>query len=104
MAVIGGRYELLRQIAAGGVGEVWDGWDKVLNRPVAVKVVHGNGDQARRLQAEAKAAASIDHAGVVSVHDSGRNDDMAWLVMERLPGRTLDDELKAGPMPAWRAK
>lgn len=90
------------------MGEVWAGLDRRLDRRVAVKVLHAplglDGDQRARFAAEARAAARLNHPNVVTVYDSGEHEGCPYLVMELLPGRTLADELAAGPLEEGRAR
>lgn len=97
-----GRYEQRGVLGRGGMAEVRDGWDTRLCRPVAIKVLHpafnSDPDLRRRFEVEARAAAALEHPNVVAVHDFGEHDDSPFIVMERLPGRTLHDVMGAGPM------
>jgi serine/threonine-protein kinase len=98
--MIGGRYELVEHIASGGMGDVWQGRDRVLDRTVAVKLLRAPaGDPAfgERFRAEARTMATISHPGVVDVYDFGADPDAgAYLVMKYIDGeslaRTLDRE------------
>jgi serine/threonine protein kinase len=100
--LVGGRYRLRSQLGRGSMGIVWLAQDKVLDRPVAVKqVIRGCSPQesptiTEQALAEARAAASIDHAGVVRVHDLVESEGAGWIVMELLSGRSLRDALDAG--------
>jgi serine/threonine-protein kinase len=89
------------------MGEVRAGRDERLARDVAVKFLHPelveHADARRRFDVEARAAARLVHPNVVTVYDCGEDGDVPFLVMERLPGRTLRDELADGPMPVERA-
>jgi serine/threonine protein kinase len=88
------------------MGVVWLARDEVLHRSVALKQVIRSAAQARtttyaQALAEARAAAGVDHPGVVRIHDVLENDGVAWVVMELLSGRILRDALDAeGPLPA----
>jgi serine/threonine-protein kinase len=102
------RYRLDRRIATGGMGEVWQGQDTVLDRPVAVKVLKPEfADDATfrsRFESEARHAASLQHPNVASVFDFGevQDDDGSrpFLVMEMVPGEPLSSLLVSGrPMP-----
>jgi serine/threonine protein kinase len=90
-----GRYELRGLLGRGGMAEVYDGWDTRLCRPVAIKVLHPayttDTDLRRRFEVEARAAAALSHPNVVAIHDFGEHDGSPFIVMERLPGRTLHD-------------
>src|SRR5262249_19277625 len=106
--VLQGRYELGAILGSGGMGTVHDGTDRRLERAVAVKVLRADlAQQARarrRFETEARAAARLAHPNVVTVFDSGEDDGIPYLVMERLPGRTLGDELTGGALPVERVR
>jgi serine/threonine protein kinase len=91
--VLSNRYRLERQLAAGGMGEVWEATDELLIRPVAVKLLRReyiSDDAARsRFRAEARFAAALQHGGIAQVYDYGEQDDLAYLVMELVPGEPL---------------
>ena len=96
--ILAGRYDLVRSLGRGGMGQVWEARDTVLDRRVAVKTVHiGASDPtlAARFRREAVATAALSHPDIVTVHDAGLvpDDDgagsTAFLVMEFLPGRDL---------------
>lgn len=101
------RYELGDVLGRGGMSEVRAGRDLRLGRDVAIKLltsVGADGSRMReRFEAEARAVASLSHPNVVLVFDSGEHDGVPYLVMERLPGRTLADEMAAGPLSPERA-
>ncbi|MFI7600240.1 serine/threonine-protein kinase [Actinoplanes sp. NPDC049681] len=110
--VVGGRYRLLQRIGSGGMGVVWSGRDEVLRRRVAVKELrHGWGSSDRtvaegreRSLREARAAAALDHPGIVSVYDIVEHDGRPWIVMELVNGRSLKDVVAdEGPLPVGRA-
>jgi serine/threonine protein kinase len=106
--LLAGRYEILSLLGSGGMAEVYAGRDRMLERMVAVKRPRRDvGDPAEiyeRLQREAIALASIDSPHVVAIHDVGATLDGVYLVMQRLFGRTLDEEIGAhGPVSASRA-
>lgn len=90
------------------MAEVRDGWDTRLNRPVAIKLLHpalgGQADARDRFDAEARASAALNHPGIVAVHDSGEDNGIPFIVMERLPGATLADEIARGPLPQERVR
>jgi len=106
--ILGGRYELRGILGRGGMAEVRDGWDRRLDRPVAVKLLHpafsAAPDSRRRFEIEARAAAGLNHPHIVAVHDSGDHAGTPFIVMERLSGRTLADELGQGPLPQGRVR
>jgi tRNA A-37 threonylcarbamoyl transferase component Bud32 len=91
------RYVLLRRLAFGGMGEVWEGSDVVLDRAVAVKILRAElaDDDAfrRRFRAEARTAGRVPHPGIAAVYDYGETfvegKGLAYLVMELVPGEAL---------------
>ncbi|WP_326826684.1 serine/threonine-protein kinase [Streptosporangium sp. NBC_01756] len=92
-ALLGGRYRPLGRIATGGMGEVWRARDELLGREVAVKLLrrHVAADPAfrERFRREARIAASLADPGIAQVFDYGEADDVAYLVMELVPGESL---------------
>jgi serine/threonine protein kinase len=90
------RYRLEESIGRGGMGQVWRAVDQVLERKVAVKLLHpGLADEicVERFRLEARAAALVSHPNVVAVYDFGTHDDGLFLVMELVCGRSLAREL-----------
>jgi serine/threonine-protein kinase len=106
--VLGGRYELRGVLGVGGMAEVRDGWDTRLGRAVAVKLLHpalgAQVDARARFEEEARAAARLSHPNIVAVHDYGHHGGTPYIVMERLPGSTLLDEIARGPLPPMRVR
>jgi beta-lactam-binding protein with PASTA domain/tRNA A-37 threonylcarbamoyl transferase component Bud32 len=96
--LIDGRYQVTSRIARGGMATVYLATDLRLERRVAVKIMHGHlaDDSAfkARFVQEARSAARLAHPNVVNVYDQGQDSDMAYMVMEYLPGITLRDLLK----------
>ena len=92
-----GRYHVLDRIAAGGMGEVYRAHDAVLERPVAIKVLHrslaGDAGFVERFRREARAAASLNHQNIVAVHDWGSVDGIYYMVMEYVAGRSVRELL-----------
>ncbi|WP_449064120.1 serine/threonine-protein kinase, partial [Planomonospora algeriensis] len=90
---LGDRYRLLERIAGGGMGEVWRARDELLGREVAVKLLrrHLADDPAfrGRFRTEARIAAGLADPGIAQVFDYGEADDVAYLVMELVPGESL---------------
>jgi serine/threonine protein kinase len=106
--ILNSRYRLLERIGAGGMSVVYKAQDLALGRLVAIKVLHESltGDSAflERFRREARAAASLSHPNVVTVHDVGQDGDRHYIVMELVEG----DDLKAiirrwAPLPLEKA-
>lgn len=101
---LAGRYELQDLLGCGATGEVRAGWDRHLDRPVAVKLMrtHMAADPVlrRRFDVEAQAAGRLSHPNVVTVYDTGDPGPSStpYIVMERLSGATLRDAIAAGPL------
>ena len=93
-----GDYKLIRLIGAGSTGVVFQALDQPLHRTVALKVLRPSlGEIAtNRFLTEAKLAASIEHANVVTIFQVGQVDRLAFMAMQWLPGQTLDDLLTSG--------
>jgi serine/threonine-protein kinase len=95
------RYRIVRHIANGGMAGVWEAYDELLGRSVAVKVLASHlseDDRARkRFQREARAAAGLStHPNVVTIYDVGEHDGRVFMVMELMRGGTVSDRLKEG--------
>lgn len=112
--LLAGRYRLLERIGSGGMGSVHLAHDEVLDRVVAIKLLHAEGgagsaddDEVRRerLRAEARFAGALRHPGIVAVYDYGeeRRGDLVtpYVVMQLVPGRPLSEVLReSGSLPA----
>ncbi|TMJ95449.1 MAG: serine/threonine protein kinase [Actinobacteria bacterium] len=98
--VIAGRFELLRLLGRGAMSEVWLATDRQLDRPVAVKL-HALHADPERFAREARAAAALSHENVGAIYDFGETEDgRPFLVLEYLPGGTLEERLPQGePQP-----
>ena len=94
--VINDRYRLEAEIGRGGMGTVYRAYDTLLERPVAVKILHETslGSQGRaRLLREAQSAARLNHPNITAVYDAGETDNAPYIVMELVPeGKTLRDQ------------
>jgi len=97
--VLADRYAVGRLLGRGGMAEVYLATDRVLDRPVAIKVLGdwlaGDRTFVERFRREALAAARISHPGLVAVYDTGSEDGLHYIVMERVPGETLADVLRS---------
>jgi len=87
--VVAGIYEVRGLLGAGGMGEVYEAHDRVLNRNVALKVVHPSIDGEYLLR-EGRALAAIHHPGIVAVHTMGTHRGVSFLVLERVRGLSVD--------------
>ncbi|HKJ55201.1 MAG TPA: protein kinase [Nitriliruptoraceae bacterium] len=89
----GGRYHLEEPIAAGGAATVWRAYDAHLGRSVALKILHphlvADADTVRRFERESRNAARLHHPNATRIFDSGRVNDVVYLVMEYVDGPTL---------------
>ncbi|MBX3093194.1 MAG: Stk1 family PASTA domain-containing Ser/Thr kinase [Cryobacterium sp.] len=100
--LIDGRYQVRSRVARGGMATVYQATDLRLDRRVALKVMHGHlADDSQyktRFIQEARSAARLAHPNVVNVFDQGQDGEIAYLVMEYLPGITLRELLKDHPV------
>jgi serine/threonine protein kinase/tetratricopeptide (TPR) repeat protein len=98
-----GRYRVIEKIGSGGMGEVYRAHDDQLDRDVALKVlpVGTIGDEAARrlFRKEALMLAKLNHPSIATIHEFGSQDGVDFLVMELIPGRSLKEILKDGPVP-----
>ena len=106
--VLNGRYEVESRLGEGGMATVFGGSDRLLGRKVAIKVLARQYAKDRtaveRFRREAQAAAGLNHPNVVSVFDTGSDDGVHYIVMERVEGRTLADIIRnEGALPPSRA-
>ncbi|MCF0147986.1 MAG: Stk1 family PASTA domain-containing Ser/Thr kinase [Clostridium sp.] len=96
--ILGGRYELLEKIGEGGMAEVYKAKDNKLNRFVAVKILKkqfaDNEDIALKFKREATAIANLSDANIVNVLDVGTQEDIDYIVMEYVSGKTLKELIK----------
>ena len=98
-----GKYRIEGELGKGGMATVYGAVDPVIQRPIAIKVVRrseiGTAEGAtllRRFKREAQAAGALNHPNIVSIYEYGEDDQFAWIVMERVDGRTLRDHLRDG--------
>ncbi|MEU9224709.1 protein kinase [Streptomyces massasporeus] len=131
--LVGGRYRLIERIGSGGTGTVWRAHDDLAQREVAVRQPRlpggpddeGHRRAAHRLHREARAAARVDHPAAVTIHDvvieAERGDErpgplgpdeldaaealdgLPWIVMELVPGESLREVLRRGPVDVREA-
>ncbi len=98
-----GPYEILALLGVGGMGEVYQARDNRLNRTVALKFLPpdkvADPDRRRRFINEAQATSALNHPNIITIHDIAEADGAAFIVMEFVRGRTLDDLIAVGPLP-----
>ncbi|MGW1494351.1 serine/threonine-protein kinase [Streptomyces sp. NPDC002402] len=107
--VIDGRFELIERLGSGGMGTVWRARDTVLHREVALKAVRPDREASdairERVLREARALARLSHPHVVTIHQIVDADPHPWIVMELVPGDSLQERLTRGPLaPAEAAR
>jgi len=97
-SALGKKYEIKNLINSGGMGAIYLGIHRALDRPVAIKIIHQELSQDEQLRKrfcqEAKLAASLDHPVIIDVYDFGSKDDFDYIIMPYLEGSTLQDRLK----------
>src|SRR6185503_6198003 len=100
-----GPYHIVDKIGEGGMGEVYRAHDSRLQRTVAIKILAprlATVERVERFEQEARAASALNHPNILTIHDVGRYGDTAYFAMEWVDGRTLREELRAGPLPHRR--
>jgi serine/threonine protein kinase len=105
-SVLDDRYELDEVIGRGGMADVYRATDRLLLRPVAIKVLRelADGPQRERFIAEARTLASLNHFGLVTLLDAGILQDRPYLVMQLATGPTLSACIAEGPLDADRVR
>ncbi len=101
-----GHYEILSTLGAGGMGEVYRARDTRLGREVALKVLPAelseDKERLRRFEQEARSAAALNHANIVTIHELGQVDSTHYIAMELVEGRPLRALLSSGSIPMRR--
>ena len=98
-----GRYEILEELGRGAMGVVYSAMDPLIGRRVAIKTIRldtvdaaeNRGELTRRLFREAQSAGVLSHPGIITIHDVGEQGNEAYIVMEYVDGRNLEDVLSS---------
>ena len=105
--LLGNRYEIIEEIGSGGMATVYKATDKVLKRYVAVKILRDefttDEEFIKRFEVEAQSAARLTHPNIVSIYDVGVEENLYYIVMELIQGKTLKEIIveERGPLP-WK--
>ena len=106
--ILDGRYELSEPIGQGTFGRVYRGYDRRLDRPVAIKVIKPwwteEPEWAERFEREAQLMARVSHPGIVQIHDIGHDQGRLFYVAELVEGESLAARLSRGPVPPSQAR
>jgi eukaryotic-like serine/threonine-protein kinase len=102
--VIAGRYELLELVGSGGMSSVWRSHDRLLDRTVAIKVLHEqfatDDEYVERFRREARSVAQLSHPNIVTVIDRGEDESRQFIVFEFVEGENLKQLIRrTGPLP-----
>ena len=102
--VVDNRFEIQKRIGEGGMGTVYQAWQRSIGREVALKMIDqrvaGDMTAAKRFLREARLASKLSHPNTISMIDFGQCEDgRLFIAMELLRGQTLDKVLEAGPLP-----
>ena len=104
--IIGNRYEVLEKIGIGGMATVYKAKDNILKRNVAVKVLRDefttDEEFIKRFNTEAQSAASLTHPNIVSIYDVGHEDNLYFIVMELIQGKTLKQIITEDGVLPWK--
>ena len=104
--IIGNRYEILEKIGNGGMATVYKAQDTILKRYVAVKVLKEefttDEEFIRRFNTEAQSAASLTHPNIVSIYDVGTEENVYYIVMELIQGKTLKEIIDEDGVLPWK--
>ncbi len=103
-----GPYEIVAPLGTGGMGVVYRARDRRLERDIALKVLKAglleDESARRRFRREALALAKLSHPNIAAIYDVGEEHGFDYLVMECVPGQSLADKLKSGPLPESEAR
>src|SRR5580704_16151198 len=103
-----GAYEILEQLGAGGMGEVYRARDTRLGREVAIKTISlhdrpSQGEALIRFELEARSASALNHPNIVTIYELGCVKDKHFIAMELVRGETVRQLLESGPIPFRKA-
>ena len=97
------HYEITGHLGTGGMGEVYQATDSKLGRSVAIKLLPEaftqDADRTARFEREARVLASLNHPNIAAIYGIEQTGDRKFLVMELVPGETLAERIKRGPIP-----
>jgi serine/threonine protein kinase len=97
------HYEITGHLGTGGMGEVYQAKDSRLGRSVAIKLLPdaftNDFERTERFEREARVLASLNHSNIAAIHGIDESEGRRFLVMELVPGETLADRIKRGPIP-----
>src|SRR4030042_2550032 len=97
------HYSIIEKLGEGGMGAVYKARDERLDRFVALKVLPAekmaDPERRRRFEQEAKSASALNHPNIVTIYDIGQADDVHFIAMEYVTGRTLDDRIGPKGLP-----
>src|SRR5437870_5406486 len=101
------HFEITAHLGTGGMGEVYQATDTKLGRSVAVKLLPEafarDSERVARFEREARVLASLNHPNIAAIHGLEDSSGTRFLVMELVPGETLADRIKKGPLPLEEA-
>jgi predicted ATPase/serine/threonine protein kinase len=101
-----GKYEIVEQLGAGGMGEVYRARDPHLNRNVAIKILRpafSDNDRLHRFEQEARSASALNHPNIVTIYELGRDGTSPYIAMELVEGKTVRELLASGLLPIRKA-